>query len=165
MRTHDGGGNQAGSLERLETMKLQRVLEEFDAGYNCCQAVLLVFGEHFGVSREMAARLGTPFVAGMGYSGHTCGALVGAMMVLGLAGGRLEAGDQVTEKRLSKEVRALLGAFEKRQGASACRELRSAHRRLSRFFDRDRPFMEAHCRSCVLDAAELLQGLLRQRNA
>jgi C_GCAxxG_C_C family probable redox protein len=141
-------------------MSLKQVLRRFDSGYNCCQAILLVFGERYGLTQEHATRLGTPFVAGMGYTGHTCGALVAAMMVLGLAFGRVDAADQATEKRVAKRVRTLLGEFETRHGASACRDLRAAHRKRVEKTPEGQPFMAAHCRSCVHDAVEILQDLL-----
>ena len=141
-------------------MSLKKVLKEFDSGFNCCQAVLIVFGERYGLTQDLAKRLGTPFVAGMGYSGYTCGALVGAMMVLGLAMGRESASDQATEKRVGKRVRELLREFESRHGTSACRELRAAHRKTALKSAVGRFSKDVHCRSCVHDAVDILQDIL-----
>ena len=63
--------------------------------YNCAQSVLVAFHDVMsvlvafhdviGLDEEQAYRLGSHFGAGM-KMGATCGAITGAMMVLGLAG-------------------------------------------------------------------------------
>ena len=54
--------------------------------YNCCQSVLAPFAQEMGLTPEQAFRLGSHFGAGMRH-GSTCGALAGALMVLGMTGG------------------------------------------------------------------------------
>ncbi|MEG0764604.1 MAG: C-GCAxxG-C-C family protein, partial [Pseudoflavonifractor sp.] len=53
--------------------------------YNCAQAVLMPFAERCGLTRDQAETLGSNFGSGM-HCGGTCGAVTGALMVLGLAG-------------------------------------------------------------------------------
>ena len=52
---------------------------------NCCQAVLMAFRDECGLTEEEAMRLGAHFGSGMRH-GSTCGAVTGALMVLGMAG-------------------------------------------------------------------------------
>ena len=51
--------------------------------YNCCQAVLVTFADRLGLTPEQANALGAHFGSGMRH-GSTCGAVSGALMVLGL---------------------------------------------------------------------------------
>ena len=60
--------------------------EHFAVGCNCAQAVLRCFAEQYGLDADTALRLATGFGVGMGRGG-ACGAVSGAVMVLGLAGG------------------------------------------------------------------------------
>lgn len=53
---------------------------------NCAQAVLEVFAPDCGLTGEQAHRLGAHFGSGM-KMGATCGAITGALMVIGLLGG------------------------------------------------------------------------------
>ncbi|MFU8827332.1 MAG: C-GCAxxG-C-C family protein [Brevefilum sp.] len=59
----------------------------FVGPYNCAQAVLGAFADHFGLDRATAFRVATPFGGGIGHSGRMCGAVSGALMTLGLARG------------------------------------------------------------------------------
>jgi C_GCAxxG_C_C family probable redox protein len=51
---------------------------------NCAQSVLLAFSEDYGLKKEDALRVAMLFGGGMGGTGRTCGAVVGAYMVMGL---------------------------------------------------------------------------------
>ncbi|HSW58528.1 MAG TPA: C-GCAxxG-C-C family (seleno)protein, partial [Dehalococcoidales bacterium] len=51
---------------------------------NCAQSVLLAFCEELGLDRATALRLTMGFGGGMGHTGGTCGAVVGAYLIFGL---------------------------------------------------------------------------------
>lgn len=55
----------------------------FDEKFNCSQAVLGAFAEEYGLSEEQALHIALCFSAGM-RKGEVCGAVSGAIMVLGL---------------------------------------------------------------------------------
>ena len=54
------------------------------SGCNCAQAVLCAFAAETGLSEDLLKRMGAGFGAGMGCMEATCGALVGAEILLGL---------------------------------------------------------------------------------
>ncbi|MCC8066863.1 MAG: C-GCAxxG-C-C family protein [Clostridiales bacterium] len=54
--------------------------------YNCAQAVLVPFASVCGISEEKAYQLGAHFGSGM-KMGSVCGAVTGALMVIGMLGG------------------------------------------------------------------------------
>ena len=78
--------------------------------YNCFQAVLLTFCEEYGLDPEVALRSGTFLNSGM-RSGATCGAVAGALAVLGLAGAEGPAAGE------------LLRRFRERNGNLNCAQL------------------------------------------
>lgn len=63
--------------------KVEKAEQMFKNGFNCSQAVLSVFAEDFGLSEETALRIATQFGGGA-RKGEMCGAVSGALMVLGL---------------------------------------------------------------------------------
>lgn len=78
--------------------------------YNCTQSVALPFCRRYGVDRESVRKLGTHFGGGM-YRGGVCGAVSGALMVLGMAG----CGEA--------EAQRFLERYQARYGALTCAEL------------------------------------------
>lgn len=83
-------------------------------GINCCQAVLLEFASQIkeccpDLNEERLLALGSGFGGGMGNMDATCGALVGAGMVVGLLGGK---------------TRALSPEFKEKTGALRCADIK-----------------------------------------
>jgi C_GCAxxG_C_C family probable redox protein len=95
--------------------------ELFSSGCNCAQSVFAALSPELGMDRETALAVALGFGGGMGRLQRTCGAVTGAIMLLGLrygAGGGGEA-----KKRCYERVRELVAEFEARQGSSDCRTL------------------------------------------
>jgi len=98
-------------------------LEMFKSGYHCSQAVFAVFSEDFGLSKEMALKISCPFGGGIGGYGKTCGALTGALMVVGLKYGTTNPTDLEAKKISKEKSRQLIEIFEKKYGTSNCNDL------------------------------------------
>ncbi len=64
--------------------KLKKAMELHQKGFNCAQSVALPFCEDLGVDPVTVAKGTEGFGAGMGGFEHTCGALSGAVFVIGL---------------------------------------------------------------------------------
>lgn len=82
---------------------------------NCCQAVTKTFVDIVGVSEQDLFKMSAGFAAGMGCMEATCGALVGANMILGL----LTNGEGTVRKS-----RELLSKFREKCGAVTCKDLK-----------------------------------------
>ncbi|HNZ43372.1 MAG TPA: C-GCAxxG-C-C family protein [Bacteroidales bacterium] len=103
--------------------RVAEALEMFTAGFHCSQSVFAVFSEDFGVPKETALKIACPFGGGLGGYGRTCGAITGAMMVLGLRYGSSDPTD-IETKRISREkTRALIESFEKQHYSCNCNDL------------------------------------------
>lgn len=83
--------------------------EMFKAHYNCAQSVLGAFADRYGLDRATAFRIATPFGGGIGRSGLLCGAVSGAIMVIGLA-----RGTTVYDKPKKDACYALAREFQER---------------------------------------------------
>ena len=100
-------------MDRMELVKALRA--DTEVHYNCCQSVLIPFCDCCGIDRETARRLGAHFGSGMRYGG-ACGALTGALMVLGMAGKDQAAAEAVLDHfrtcRASTDCQILLQKAE-----------------------------------------------------
>ena len=94
---------------------VEEAVQLFEDGYMCSQAVLAVFCEEFGLSREQAFKISISFGGGM-RKGEVCGACTGAIMALGLKYGENKSkSDEMCVK--------FLDSFEKENGSYICRDL------------------------------------------
>ena len=91
----------------------------FEGPYNCAQAVLGPFAEGFGLPREAAFRIATPFGGGMGHTGSICGAVSGALMAIGLAQGTAE-GDKTQKIACYALAAAFQARFRAQHGYLTC---------------------------------------------
>jgi C_GCAxxG_C_C family probable redox protein len=103
--------------------KPEQAVNVFREGSNCSQAVISVYAEDFGLSRENALKISSGFGGGMGRMAKTCGAVTGAFMVLGLKYGNADIHDKESRERIYGLVREFARLFENRNGSIVCREL------------------------------------------
>jgi C_GCAxxG_C_C family probable redox protein len=93
----------------------------FSSGCNCAQSVFAALAPELGMDRESALAVALGFGGGMGRLQRTCGAVTGAIMLLGLRYGADGGAD--AKKRCYEKVRELVAGFEARHGSSECRTL------------------------------------------
>jgi C_GCAxxG_C_C family probable redox protein len=137
-------------------------VETFRNGINCTQAILSAWGARHGLDRDTALRIGGAFGSGMNM-GETCGAVTGALMVIGLRHARVSRAGFFSRSRTERETLAFIERFKARNGTVSCKELlgcdlgtqdgRAAARR-------DRSF-KTRCPMLVRDAAEILEEMER----
>lgn len=94
----------------------------FNKNYNCAQSVFTVFGEEFGIAKEKAIRIASPFGGGMGMRGEVCGAVSGALMVIGARFGSVNT-EHVVKSLPTNIAREFMAEFENRHGSCLCKEL------------------------------------------
>jgi C_GCAxxG_C_C family probable redox protein len=99
------------------------VIEKFKGGRNCSQAVFAAFAEECGLETETALKIACGFGGGMGRLGHTCGAVTGAIMAIGLKTCGSDPADPITKTRVYSLVRSFMEEFEARHETTLCREL------------------------------------------
>jgi len=96
-----------------------RVTAAFDKGFNCAEAMVRAFAEPLGMPPEMT-RMATPFGGGLSRSGHVCGLVSGAVMVLGWALGRERAEDLDAKEAAYAAAQRLVRSVESMAGSSTC---------------------------------------------
>jgi len=68
--------------------RVKKNAHEYDKYSGCPQAVLLALQEEFGIGSIDSFKSATALAGGVARQGETCGAVVGALMALGLVTGR-----------------------------------------------------------------------------
>lgn len=99
----------------------KRTRELFASGYYCAESVLLAMAESLGIQSDLIPRIATGFCSGMARTGGQCGAVSGAIMGLGLVGGR-SAPTETVERNYAL-ARQLIRRFEERFSSTNCRGL------------------------------------------
>lgn len=102
--------------------KVQKALELFDSGFNCCQAVIGAFCGQFEVDEQLLMKLACGFGGGL-RCGEVCGAVSGAVMIVGLKYGQCTANDKASKKKCYEVTSDFMNEYLKRKGTVLCREL------------------------------------------
>jgi C_GCAxxG_C_C family probable redox protein len=95
----------------------------FSNGYNCCQAVAAPFAAQFGLSDDLIFKIGSAFGGGMGRRGHVCGAVSGALMVIGLRYSNFDPADRAAKKFVNEQAQKFMDRFNAAHGSIYCRDL------------------------------------------
>lgn len=134
----------------------------FGNHFNCAQSVLATFAPELGLDRDTARRLASGFGSGMARLGQTCGAVTGAIMVLGLRYGYISGEDLIAKEKTYALVQEFTTRFQTRHGSTLCRELLGcdlgtpAGQQLAA----DRQLFTVICEPLVQQSVALVQELL-----
>ena len=94
----------------------------FSNNFNCSQAVFTTFATEMGIDEELALKIATQFGGGA-RKGEMCGAVSGALMVLGLKYGHCHS-DNAEEKAKAYQISEdFMNRFIQKNGTVVCREL------------------------------------------
>ncbi len=103
--------------------RVARAVENFKAGFNCSQSVVLAFADLYGFSEEQALRMSASFGGGIGRMRLTCGAVCGMFQLAGLESCALRGEDRAAKSANYAVVQQLAKAFEAECGSINCSEL------------------------------------------
>jgi C_GCAxxG_C_C family probable redox protein len=144
--------------------KTDKAIEYFRNKFNCSQSVFTVFGTDYGLSEDECLKVACAFGGGMGRQQYTCGAVTGALMVLGLKYGKSLNDDEDKKELTYSKTRELFAKFNKIHGTTNCRELLNGldlnnpedHKKIveQRLFD-------TKCKKCVFDSVIIVENLMK----
>jgi C_GCAxxG_C_C family probable redox protein len=103
--------------------RVNRAVDNFMAGYGCCQAVVAAFADLYGVDDTLAKRLAAGFGGGVGRMRMMCGAVSGIVILVGLDCGQTEGSDREGKSACYKVVQELLNRSKEENGSLICAEL------------------------------------------
>lgn len=100
----------------------EKAVNYFSQKLHCSQSVLASFADECGITEEQAIKLGSCFGTGM-RKGEVCGAVTGALMVLGLLYGLNKADDADGRQRANKVNDLMMNRFKEKCGSYLCNDL------------------------------------------
>ncbi len=101
----------------------EKAVSHFRNSFNCTQSVFAAFAPQFGIPEADAFKIACPFGGGMGRMQETCGAVTGALMVIGLKYGKFDAEDKVSKEITYEKVREFSKKFNELNNSLKCRDL------------------------------------------
>ena len=102
--------------------KVQTAVELFESGYSCSQSVAAAFAEDFGLSKTDILKIAAGLGGGL-RMGSTCGALVGAFMILGLKFGATDPTDKESKGNTYQMVELAAKEFRQKFSTTSCQDL------------------------------------------
>lgn len=134
----------------------------FSEGFACSQAVCSAFAQDFGIDRDAALRLSCALGGGMAHTGNTCGAVTGALMVIGMKYGMTEADALEAKAKTYAVANEFITEFLRRNHSINCTDLLghnlSDPKELAAA--REQAIFRTKCPRYVHDAGEILEKLL-----
>ncbi len=130
-------------------------------GFNCAQSIAAAFAREVGLDVSAAIKIAGVFGGGLAHHGHVCGAVSGALMIIGMKYNGIES------DYASRELGFAIGTdfieeFESRHQTIDCKDLigcdLSTPEGLKRF--KDSGIFRNICPRWVKEAAEILETLL-----
>jgi C_GCAxxG_C_C family probable redox protein len=140
----------------------ERAADSFAQGFNCSQSVLAAYAEQFGLTEEQALKVAGGFGGGMGRMAETCGAVTGAIMVIGLKFASTIPGDIQGKENAYAVVREFVHRFKGRNVTVLCRELLDCDISTPEGMKRaqQEKLIKKCCPKLIQDAAEILDQLI-----
>ena len=150
--------------------RVARAVENFMAGYGCCQSVVAAFADLYGLDDTLAKKIAAGFGGGIGRMRMMCGAVSGIVMLVGLHCGQTEGSDREGKSACYKVVQELLEQSRQQNGSLICAEILGlkgyekaqcsyiASPRTAEYY-KTRP-----CAAKVESAARIFADFLRQQN-
>ena len=143
-------------MERSELAK-----DHFLSGYNCAQSVVLTFADDLKYSKELALKISAGFGGGMGKQQETCGAVTGAIMVLGLLKGETINNNDELKAESYSSVKELTREFTALYNSTRCRDLigcdLNTPEGAAKF--KEEKIMENVCADCVAQAVKIVESI------
>ena len=145
--------------------RAEEAKKQFEKGFSCAPAVFSTYSEQLGLGKELALKIACGFGGGIGRMGRTCGAVTGAVMVIGLKHGQVDLADEESRRKTHKLVKEFIDRFTALHGSIECRELigydlsDSAELKLAK----ESEVFQNKCPSFVYDSARILEDILSLR--
>lgn len=97
----------------------QRAIDLFEKGLNCSQSVFVAYAPIFGLDEKMALKISSAFGGGIARLANVCGAVSGALMIIGLKTG----GDIENKEQTYSLAREFVERFKSAKGSIFCKDL------------------------------------------
>lgn len=133
--------------------RIEKAKENHKKGYNCSQSVACAFCDEVGIDEKTMFAMTEGFGLGIGDMQGTCGAVSGAVIILGMKYSCENPDSPISKAQTYKIVRKLTSRFREKNGSELCHELKGSN-------NNGVPLRA--CNGCVEDAATILEEILAE---
>ena len=141
---------------------IDKALEYFSNDHSCSQSIFCAFAPQIGLDYDRAFKIASAFGGGMGRQGNTCGAVSGALMVIGLKFRNTVPSDEDNRNLTYEKAQKFLNKFIELNSSQMCKDLVgfdiSSEEALEEA--REKGIFEKKCPNFVKTSAEILNSLL-----
>ncbi len=136
---------------RIHIMESRKkiAIEKHDLGYNCAQSVALTYADLVDMAPEHLFKITEGFGLGGGNMQGTCGAISGAIALIGLLNSCGDLEHPSTKAQTYALGREILERFKAQNGSILCHELKGA----------GTGKVLRSCPDCIMDACQLFEEL------
>lgn len=112
------------SEEAPQKSRVEEALSNMMKYGSCCTGVLATYSPELGIEKDLAAGLGRGMAGGIGGLGHVCGAVSGAVMVIGLkTTNKNNIDDMAAGFKTMDTAQEFVSRFREKHASIQCREL------------------------------------------
>ncbi|MGD0021374.1 MAG: C-GCAxxG-C-C family protein [Smithellaceae bacterium] len=144
--------------------KSELASEYLKKGYNCAQAVIKAYAGDVGMNEEDAVKMASALGGGIGRTGHTCGAVSGAALVIGMKFGSADNTVKHSRNKAYQKAKDLLEKFTALNKSVLCKDLLgydiSSNEGLKQA--RESGVMVQKCPGFVSSAAKILESIINE---
>ena len=146
--------------------KEQKALDAFGSGFNCSQAVLGVYCEDLGLDKASAMKLACGLGGGFRQA-EVCGAVSGAVMVLGLFFGQAEEGDLEAKRKTYALTKEFNKRFAEEHGSIVCRRILGYDLSVDREYEilKQEGLFQKICPELIRSALRILSDMIGEYSA
>ena len=142
---------------------VEKAVEYYNNNFNCSQGVFTSFATEMGMDEKLALKLATNFGGGE-RKGELCGAVAGAVMVLGLRCGHCDSEDIEGKSKAYAVSTEFMDRFIKKNASVVCRELLGYD--LTKAEDKllieEQKLFKTFCPKMVESAAEIVNEMITE---
>ena len=147
--------------------RVVKAVENFMAGYGCCQSVVAAFADIYGLDDTLAKKIAAGFGGGVGRMRMMCGAVSAIVMLVGLDCGQTEGNDRDGKAACYKVVQELLAKSKEENGSLICAEILGVKGKTT-FVPSERTaeyYKRRPCAAKVESAARIFANYLKEKYA
>ena len=135
----------------MET-RVEKTIERHNKGYNCAQAVACTYCDLVGMDEESMFKATEALGLGMGGMEGTCGAITGAVAVIGAIKSCGDIEKPVSKAATYKLSGELVKRFQEKNQATKCKDLKGI----------ETGKVLRSCPGCIEDATAILEEILAE---
>lgn len=143
----------------------QKSIHYFTNSYNCAQSVFTAYQEHTGIEKADSIKIATAFGGGIANLQKTCGAISGALMVLGTTLYNPH-NSAVTKDIVNQYSETLINLIDRKYGSSTCKAISGVD------FTSEKPLspdakerMHRNCFQVIEDVCIILDEMIKSSHA